>query len=223
MTIPKLFLCTLASIALLPAESVDAILNRMDKAAPAFHGMSATVQMTYFTAIISDRTEEQGLLQVQRDKAGKTRAKVDFSKTKDPRIIEFLGNVVRIVFPNLKLYQDYDVGKSSDLLTEFLLLGFGSSGKELAHSYDISAEGAETVAGQTTTKLLLVPKNPKVKEHLSKIEMWLPATVAYPVQQQFYEPSGNYRIVTYTDVDLSTSSKGNLEFKLPKGAKRRSS
>jgi len=32
---------------------------------------------------------------------------------------------------------------------------------------------------------------------LEKIEIWIPPDAAYPVQQQFYEPSGNYRARTY--------------------------
>jgi hypothetical protein len=44
------------------------------------------------------------------------------------------------------------------------------------------------------------------------------------VQQQFYEPtSGNYRRVTYSNVNLNPPIKGNLELKLPSGVKRRSS
>jgi len=104
-----------------------------------------------------------------------------------------------------------------------LLLGFGSSGKELAQSYDISAGGTENVAGVETTKLLLLPKSAEVKQRLSKIEMWMPANAAYPVQQQFYEPSGNYERVTYSNVKLNPSIKGNLELKLPSGVKRKSS
>src|SRR5690242_21530133 len=50
------------------------------------------------------------------------------------------------------------------------------------------------------------------------IEMWIPANAAYPIQQQFYEPTnGNYRRVTYSNVKLNPSFKGNLELKLPSG------
>jgi outer membrane lipoprotein-sorting protein len=121
------------------------------------------------------------------------------------------------------MYQDYDVGKNSNVLNQFLLLGFGSSGKELAQSYEISAAGTENVAGVEATKLLLLPKSEGVKQRLSKIEMWIPANAAYPIQQQFYEPSGNYEKVTYSNVKLNPSMKGNLELKLPSGVKRRSS
>ncbi|MGA8026044.1 MAG: hypothetical protein WB992_02795, partial [Bryobacteraceae bacterium] len=97
------------------------------------------------------------------------------------------------------------------------------SGQELAQSYTIAMDGSEKLAGKDTTKLMLVPKDPKVLQHLTKIEMWIPNDAAYPLQQQFFEPSGNYRIVTYGNIKLNPPIHGTLELKLPSGAKRQSS
>ena len=69
-----------------------------------------------------------------------------------------------------KQYQDVDLGNKADLTNQFLLLGFGSSGKDLSAAYTIQSEGEETVGGKTTTKLQLIPKDAKVKEKLSKVE-----------------------------------------------------
>jgi outer membrane lipoprotein-sorting protein len=217
-----LLLCALCTSALLQAESVDVILSRMDQSAPAFRGVSADIQLVTYTVIISDKTVENGTLKVQRQKSGATRAILDFSGQSDSREIAFLGNIVRMYYPNLKMYQDYDIGQNSDVLNQFLLLGFGSSGKELAQNYDVSGEGVENVAGQETTKLLLVPKSDKMKAHLAKIEMWISANGSYPVQQQFYEPSGNYKIATYSNIKLNPPIKGTLDLKLPSGVKKRS-
>lgn len=207
----------------LGAQSVQAVLARMDQAAPKFHDMTANVQMVTYTAIIGDKMTENGTLKMQRLKASDVRAIIDFSQQTDARVIAFLGHIVRIYYPNLKSYQDVEVGKNSDVLNQFLLLGFGSSGRELAQSYDITMEGQEKVAGQDTTKLLLIPKDSKVKDHLTKIEMWIPNDKAYPIRQQFYEPSGNYREVTYTDIQINPHlPQRTLELNLPKGVKRQS-
>jgi outer membrane lipoprotein-sorting protein len=219
----SLGLCLLALAAVSRAQSLDAVLARMDKAAPSFRAMTADVQMKTFTAILSDTITENGALKMQRLKTGEVRAIIDFSAQTDARVIAFLGNIVRIYYPNLHTYQDYEVGKNSDVLNQFLLLGFGSSGRQLAQSYQITMEGTEKVAGQDTTKLLLIPKDQKVKDHLAKIEMWVPNDAAYPVQQQFYEPSGNYRTVTYTNVKMNPPMHGVLELKLPKGVKKQGS
>jgi outer membrane lipoprotein-sorting protein len=216
-------LCLFALAAGLEAQSLEAVLGRMDKAAPNFRAMTADVQMKTYTAILSDTTAENGTLKMQRLKTGEVRAIIDFSAQTDARIIEFLGNIVRIFYPKISTYQDYEVGKNSDVLNQFLLLGFGSSGKQLAQSYQITMEGTEKVAAQNTTKLLLVPKDQKVKEHLAKIEMWVPDNAGYPIQQQFYEPSGNYRIVTYANIVINPPIHGVLEYKLPKGVKKQGS
>jgi outer membrane lipoprotein-sorting protein len=212
-----LALCAFALAVDLRAESVEAILARMDQAAPNFHAVTADVKMITYTAILSDQTTETGTLKMQRLKGNDVRAIIELSAGTDTRVIAFLGKIVRIYYPKLKAYQDYEVGKNSQVLNQYLLLGFGSSGKDLARSYDITAEGSEDVGGQTTTKLLLVPKDAKVKERLAKVEMWIPKDAAYPVQQQFYEPSGNYRKVSYSNILLNPPMKGTLELKLPPG------
>jgi outer membrane lipoprotein-sorting protein len=194
----------------------------MDAAAPAFHALSANVQMLTYTAILSDKTVEDGTLQMQRLRANDVRAVIDFSGQSDAREIAFLGKIVRIYYPKLKEYQDYEVGKNTNLLNQFLLLGFGSSGKELAHSYTITWEGQEKVSGQDTSKLLLVPRDSAVRERLSKAEVWIPDDQAYPVQQQFYEPSGNYRRATYSSIKLNPAISGTLDLKLPPGTKKQS-
>jgi outer membrane lipoprotein-sorting protein len=221
------FLSLVCPAAFLRAESAAAILSRMDQAAPNFQAMSANIQLTTWVAIIGDKTVEDGTLVMQRvRKDGSVRAILDFSHQKDAsanRVIAILGNIVRMVYPNAKTYQDIDVGKKSDALQQFLLLGFGSSGKELAQSYDVTVEGAENVGGQDTTKLLLVPKTASIKNKLLKIEMWIPANAAYPIQQRFYEPADNYRIAAYRAINLKPDIKGKqLDFKPPKDFKKSS-
>ena len=212
-------LCFFALASGLHAESVESILARMDQAAPNFHAMSAEVQMVTYTAIISDKTTETGTLRMQRLKGNEVRAIIDFSAaTNDARVIAFLGKIVRVYYPELKTYQDYEVGKNAQVLNQYLLLGFGSSGKDLARGYEITAEGSEAVGGKSTTKLLLIPKDPKIKERLTKIEVWIPNDAAYPLQQQFYETTRNYRRVMYSNIQLNPPMPGTLELKLPPGA-----
>ena len=202
------------------ADSLEAILSRMDVEASAFHGMSADVTMLTFTQILSDKTTEDGTMKMQRLKPKDIRALIELSSGSDKRVLFFTGSKVRIYYPGLNTYQDYDMGKKGDLLNQYLLLGFGSSGKELSASYKISLEGTEPVEGKPASKLQLIPRDNHVLEHLNKVFVWIPEGGAYPVQQQFHEPSGNYRLVTYRGFQLNPSfGKGTLEFKMPSGAK----
>jgi outer membrane lipoprotein-sorting protein len=203
-------------------EEISVILQRMNQEAPKLHTMSANIEMVTLTAIIDSKITEDGTLKMQKTKDG-VRAVLDFSQLKDSaRVIGFFGKIAQMYYPKAKYVQSYDVGKNGDLVNQFLLLGFGSSGDELAASYTISSEGPEKIAGVDTTKLLLIPKDSKVKEHLSKVEIWIPEGQSNPLQQKIYEePSGNYYKATYSDVRINPSFKGQLEIKMLPGTQKR--
>lgn len=218
----QVLLCLAALAGSSRADSISAVLARMDAAAPNFHGIKADVTMVTFTQIINDTAIETGTLEMQRLAAHNVRAIMELSSNgQSKRILAFLGNKVRMYFADSNTYQDYDLGKSSDLLNSYLLLGFGSSGQELSNNYEITYLGEESVNQVKASKLQLVPKEQSVLEHLTKVYIWIPVDGANPVQQQFFEPSGNYRKVTYSNLQLNPPfPNGQLEFKLPKGAKR---
>src|SRR3954454_16531503 len=211
-------LCTIACTSQLFGESLESILTRMDQSAPGFHGATAKLVLVNYTAILSDTTTERGTLQMQRLRTNDIRAIVDFSAPPESaRIVSFQGKSLKIYYPNTKEVQEYAVGKNADVLNQFLLLGFGSSGKELQASYVITEQGTESIAGRSTTKLQLIPKDPELKPKLSEVDLWIPADATYPLQQKFSESkaSGNYRQVTYSDVKLNPEMSGPLEFKIP--------
>jgi outer membrane lipoprotein-sorting protein len=216
-------LCALLAAARLPAEDLQTILARMDQASLAFKAMTADVETTTFTKVIDDTAVQTGKLTMQRQRDKGTRAILDFSAEKDSRVIYLFSNTVRFYYPKLKLYQDIDVGRSSDVLNQFLLLGFGSSGKELMENYQITDGGTANIAGQGTTKLSLEPKSAHAKETLIKVDVWIPQGAAYPIQQQFFKPSGNYVTVLYSNIKINPQIKGTLEFKLPRGTKKQGS
>jgi len=220
MKIPVLVLCALATAVTLPAETTEAILARMNDVSANFKAMSSNISMTTFTKVIDDKEVETGTLQMQRLPGKPARALLKVSGETDSHEVFLANNMVRIYTPKSKLVKDYNVSKSSNLVDQFLLLGFGSSGKELMESYEISNAGTEKIAGQDTTHLVLTPKLAEVKEKIAKVEMWIPVGKAYPVQQQFFEPNGNYRTTTYTDLTINPPIKGSLEFKLPPGTKK---
>lgn len=214
-------LCVLALSVAAKSQSVDDVVGRMDKAAPDFHAMTADVSMVEYTALLNSSTRQTGTLQMQRLKPGNVRAILTFSGGEgDARTIGFFGKNLRIYYPKLNAYQDFEVGKNGNIVNQYLLLGFGSSGKELAQSYTIKFLGVENVAGQDTSKLELQPKDTAVQQRLQRILMWIPNDGANPVQQQFYEPSGNYRKLTYTSIKVNPQIKGTLELHLPSGAKK---
>lgn len=219
MKLASVVFCLCALVSVLKADSLPEILARMDSAAPNFHSLTANLVMDTYQKIIDSDTKENGSLQMQRSSKGEVRAIITFTGN-SARTIAFQGKTVRIYYPAINQYQDVNLGSNAGLVNQYLLLGFGSSGKELAKNYSITEEEQEKVAGQSTTKLLLVPKDSAVLEHLTKVELWIPDNESNPIQQKFFEPSGNYRQVTYSDVRVNPPLPGALELKMPKNAKK---
>jgi outer membrane lipoprotein-sorting protein len=101
------------------------------------------------------------------------------------------------------------------------LVGFGTTGKELKANYAVKYVAEETVGGQRTHKLDLTPTSDEIKDKLRKLELWIADSGAYPVQQKFIQPSGDYYLFTYSGVKLNPQlTEEALRLKLPKGVKR---
>jgi outer membrane lipoprotein-sorting protein len=102
-----------------------------------------------------------------------------------------------------------------------MLIGFGSSGRELAAANNVKVLGTDTVAGQQATGLELVPKSGEVLKNLKKMELWISDARTYPVRQKFYLTAGDYKLVTYTNVKVNPPlSDSDLKLKVPKDTKR---
>jgi outer membrane lipoprotein-sorting protein len=205
-----------ACTSLAHADSLPALLSRLDASAPSFKGVSANLQMVSHTAILDDNTTETGLFKLQRRKPSDVRAIIDFTGEKDKRTVAFAEHTVRVYYPNLALVQIYDLGRNVKLLDQYLLLGFGTSGKDLLTAYTITLLGSETVDGKPTTHLQLIPKDEGVLQRLAKAELWFPNDEGYPIQQKFYQPNGNYTLVTYEKVTVNpVFAPEGLELKVP--------
>lgn len=216
LLIPTLLLTTAAC---LPAASTELVLSKLDEAAPKFTGMTADLHRVSYTKVLDDKASEKGTARLR--KAGRElHVVIDFA-TPDPKIVAVRGRKAEMYLPKLKTVQEYDLGKQSDLVDQFLLVGFGTTGRELQANYSIKYAGEETVAGQKAWKLELLPQSARVKEKLRRLELWIAEQGSYPVQQMFLQPSGDYYLFTYTNVKLNPAlTDEDLRLKLPKGVKR---
>ncbi len=205
----------------LPAatDSLENALERMDRAAASFKALSADIRSVQHTAVINDDNTDIGRIMLKRSKHD-MRMLVEL-KQPDPKSIAVQGHKVEIFYPKRNAVEEYDIGQRRELLDQFMLVGFGTSGKELGSAYDIKVLGPDTVAGQATTHLELVPKSPEVLKNLKKLELWIPESEGYPIQQKFYLAGGDYKLVTYTDVKVNPPlTDADLKLKVPKDAKR---
>jgi outer membrane lipoprotein-sorting protein len=218
----RLLLTLYLAASLLPpcanARGLDEVLASMDRAAASFRDMSATLKRIDHTAVINDTSEEIGNVRMKRP-SRKVHVLIEFTEP-DPRTLSFQGQKAEIYYPKIKTVQVYDLGKYRQLVDQFLLLGFGSSGKELRKSYSLRVVGEDKVSGELTTRLELLPKSKSARKHLDKVELWI-STSGYPLQQKFYQPSGDYVLITYSDLKINPDfPEDALKLKLPGDVKR---
>jgi len=168
-------------------------LGQLDAAAKDFHSLSADVERTKVTVVVNDRSTETGSILVRGDKM------LLEMKAPDARTILRTGDNLYVYNPGLKRVEEYNLGKNRALLDKFLLLGFGTPGKELQKNYLVTFVGESPLDDRKTIELELTPKSAEVRNQFSKIQIWLDESSWLPVQQQFNETgSGDYFTVRYS-------------------------
>lgn len=196
--------------------TVSNVLRQLDDQARDFRSLSADVERTKVTVVVNDRSTEDGTILVRGDKM-----LLDM-KTPDARTVLRNGDNLYIYTPGLKRVEEYNLGKNRSLVDQFLLLGFGTGGKELEKSYLVAVLREEKLEDKKTVELELTPKSQGVRDQIAKIEIWLDETTWLPVQQQFVEAgSGDYSIVRYSKV-VRNPNIPDSDFKprWPKGTQR---
>src|ERR1039457_265406 len=203
-----------------PAGDPDAVLDRIDKAGASFRSMSAKLRRVQHTAVIPDEDNvDSGTVLLKRGHRRDLRMLIDLTDP-DRKTVAFSGHTVEIYYPKIKTVDEFDVSKFKELLEQFFLLGFGTSRAELQASYNLRLVGPDTVGGQKTEILELIPKSKEVLQHLTKLEMWV-ADNGYPIQQKFYLPGGDYQLATYSDVKINPQiADSDLKLRVPKNVKR---
>jgi outer membrane lipoprotein-sorting protein len=73
--------------------------------------------------------------------------------------------------------------------------------------------GNEDLSGVRTAKLDLIPKSAKIRNTFQHIYLWIDPARGISVQQQFFEPSGDYRLTKYSNIQLNQKISDSV-FKL---------
>ncbi len=215
----RFFALTALAVSPALADTLQEIMTRMDQASAAFKGMSAQMKRLDHTAVINDTSEERGEVALRRSSKGGVQIQME-STFPDKRTLTFQGHTLKIYLPKINTIQVYDLGKKRDQIDQFLVLGFGVSGKELQKQYNVKLIGAETLGGVKTNRIDLAPKSVEARELFQHLELWIPEGASHAIQQKVHLRGGDYKLLTYTDIKLNpplTDSSFNL--KAPKDAK----
>jgi len=197
------------------AQEPATLLARLDRFAPTFTGMKATIQEVVHTANIDKEETLRGTIVVKRRSPTKMHLMVSFAGSSS---FALRDQTAEIYHPKLNEIEVYNIREYRDIAQTLMLLGFGMPGRELAANYEIREVRREVLGAQDTTHLELIPKSPEMLKRLQRAELWISEKTNCAVQQKFYTPDGD-RVVQLSDQQINPQLPDSaLEF--PKNARR---
>jgi outer membrane lipoprotein-sorting protein len=212
-----------ASPARPPADSapLTAVIKKMDSVAASFRTTQAEFEWDTYEKVI-DEVDDISTGTIYYRRSGKEvemmadikLAGSDPAKLKpEPKFVLFSKGKVRMYQPKPDQITDFDLGNNRADLETYVVLGFGGSGQDLLKTFDVTYIGPETVSGVATAKLQLVPKSEKVRGTYKEIFLWIDLDRGISVQQQAFQPDGNYRLAKYSSIRINEKI-GDEAFKL---------
>jgi len=183
------------------SSGVERVLAQMDTAAKNFRSTEASFLWDQYQKVIDETDTQKGKIYFRRQD-GETQMAADIAEP-DKKYILYSGGKVQVYQPKIDQVTEYNPGKNRSDLESFLVLGFGGSGHDLLKSYDVKPLGTETVGGTEAAKLELIPKSARLRNNIARILLWIDPARGVSVQQQFFEPGGDYRLAKYSDIQLN--------------------
>jgi outer membrane lipoprotein-sorting protein len=204
-----------------PPDALTTVLKKMDTAAAGFRTAQAEFEWDLYEKVINEVDDIQtGSIYYRR--AGKEiemmadvkQGGSDLKKLKpEPKFVLFSKGKVRMYQPKPDQVTEFDLGKNRADLESYVVLGFGGSGQDLVKTFDVTYIGPETISGVATAKLQLVPKSEKVRNTYKQIFLWIDLDKGISVQQQAFQPDGNYRLAKYSSIRINEKINDDV-FKL---------
>jgi outer membrane lipoprotein-sorting protein len=223
-----LSLCLMGS-SLAPAQAGDsaelnAVLKKMDEAAAAFRSTQAEFEWDRYEKVIGEVDDVQtGSIYYRRngkDKDIEMMAEVkkdgDSPTTlkPEPKFVLFRGGKIQMYLPKADQVTVYDLGKNAADFESYLVLGFGGSGQDLLKAFDVTYAGTKNIDGVVAAELHLVPKSERVRNNFKEIFLWIDVERGISVQQQLFEPQGDYRLTKYSSIQVNGKKIPDEVFRL---------
>lgn len=196
-------LLTAAAWAQIVGESpeLERVLAQMDAAAKSFKTTEASVVWDQYQKVIDETETQKGKIYFRRE-GGEVQMAADFVEP-DRKYVIYSGGKLQVYQPKIDQVNEYNPGKNRGDIESFLVLGFGGGGRDLFKSYVLRLVATETVGGIAADKLELIPKSARWRNNIARILLWIDPARGISVQQQFFEPDGNYRLAKYSDIQIN--------------------
>lgn len=113
----------------------------------------------------------------------------------DERVVLIDGDMMTMSWPSRHLRESRDIGASQKRIQKYFA---DSSPDELRSHFTIAAREAEDRPG--TYLVTMVPKRKQILEGLSRLDLWVDRTTELLVAMKMSFPSGDTKLMTFTDV-----------------------
>jgi outer membrane lipoprotein-sorting protein len=183
-------------------DPLQQVLNQMDQTAANFRTTQAAFVWDQYQKVVDEHDIQKGTVYFRRA-GNEIQMAADITNPESPKYVLFTDSKVEVYQPKIDQVTRYNTGKDRATVESFLVLGFGGSGKDMLKSFGVKYLGAEKVDGVETAKLELVPKSAKGRNTFDHIWLWVDTSRGVSVQQQLFEPSGDYRLAKYSDIQLN--------------------
>ncbi len=193
------------------AQDLDAVLTRMDRTAKAFRTTQADFVFDQFQKVVNETDTQKGKIYFRRTKSGVEMA-AQITQPAEKYVV-FNDGKLRMYQPNIDQETVYNTGKNRADIESFMVLGFGGGGHDLLNSFNVRYLGEEQAQGVKADKLELVPKSVKLRNTFAQILLWIDPARGISVQQEFVEPSGDYRLDKFSNIQSNVKLPNDV-FKL---------
>lgn len=197
------------------SAELDRVLTQMDAAARNFRTTEASfVTDQYYEVIkaVDETARQKGKIYFRRE-GGEIEMAADIVET-DKKYVLYSGGKVQVYHPKIDQVEEYNPGKNRSNVESFLVLGFGGGGHDLLKSYDVKFLGSVAANGIKAEELELIPKSARLRNNIARILLWIDPDRGISVQQQLFEPGGDYRLAKYSEIKINQNKFPEDVFKL---------
>lgn len=184
---------------------LDRVLTQIDTASRNFHSAQANFEWDQYTKVVDETDRQTGKVYYRRQ-GEEVQMAADIEQANghpEPRTVLYADGKVQMFQPKIDQVTVYNTSKNKAEVESFLVLGFGGGGHEMLNSFDVKYLGSEKLGDTVTEKLDLSPKNPKLRNLFPHIVLWIDPQRGISLQQQLFQPSGDYRLAKYSDIQLN--------------------
>lgn len=211
LALTSIVLCAAAPPQNSDTGELAAVLKSMDTAAAHFTTTQAEFEWDRYEKVINEVDDVQAGTIYYRRAGNEIEMKADIKKIGDSpstlkpeaKFVLFSKGAIRMYLPKADTVTVYDLGKNRSDFESYLVLGFGGSGQDLVKQWDVTYLGQESISGVATGKLQLVPKSQRLRNNLKQIILWIDLQRGISVQQQMFEPQGDYRLAKYSAIKVN--------------------